>query len=85
MKRLSIQNFLAMKFTARMSYFYHQRSCCVVHFIARKFQIETVVCKIARSGRTRTYASCRLWEAMREQKMLSTGTYRFVFVYDVHW
>ena len=39
-KRASIENFVAMKFAALMLYYCLQRSCCVVIFIASKFQIE---------------------------------------------
>ena len=34
-KRVAVQNFLAIKFTARMLCCYSQISCCVVKFIAR--------------------------------------------------
>jgi len=37
------ENFLAMKFTARMLYYCSSKSCCVVNFIARKFQIEPLL------------------------------------------
>ena len=35
-KRVSIKNFLAMKLTTRMLYYYQYGSCCVVNFTARK-------------------------------------------------
>ena len=36
LKRLSIENFLAMKFSTRFPKYYWSRSGCVVNFIARK-------------------------------------------------
>ena len=77
-ERVSIQNFLAIKSSARMLYYYSQRFCCAVNFIEKSFKLKLISHKIVHPANSKgapLQEPCHALDAKRFRWLPLSGTH----------